>query len=181
MSTTNTTNTSNTNTNTSLEIQTILEKNRLDDLKRFLSTRQCLNATNTRLIYLFHFFQSAGILTTSFAAGNNNFTLIWLGVALNFLASLISIYEKTNSSMLKKLMNDIKLIKEGNYIDEGELIDVDDDLNKPNNNNVTTNKKGLNQEATLPLLGNATNNPLTTYSSYQSIDNVKTNAKSIDV
>jgi len=69
--------------------------------------------------------QSLGILTTSYAAGNNDTTLIWVGISLNFVATLISIYEKTNSSILKKLMADIKLIKEGNYVDEGELIDAE--------------------------------------------------------
>jgi hypothetical protein len=39
------------------------------------------------------------------------------------LATLISIYEKQNSNILKKLLNDIKLIKDGTYIDEEELID----------------------------------------------------------
>jgi len=109
----------------SLEIQSILDNNELDDLKRFLSKRRCLNASNSYLIYLFNFVQSLGILTTSYAAGNNNATLIWVGISLNFVATLISIYEKTNSSILKKLMADIKLIKEGNYVDEGELIDLE--------------------------------------------------------
>jgi len=91
--------------------------------------------------------QSLGILTTSYAAGNNNATLIWIGISLNFVATLISIYEKTNSSILKKLMADIKLIKEGNYVDEGELIDVEN-LTTPQQKNaeplLSTNKQGYN-------------------------------------
>jgi len=131
----------------SLEIQSILDNNELDDLKRFLSKRRCLNASNSYLIYLFNFVQSLGILTTSYAAGNNNATLIWIGISLNFVATLISIYEKTNSSILKKLMADIKLIKEGNYVDEGELIDVEN-LTTPQQKNaeplLSTNKQGYN-------------------------------------
>jgi hypothetical protein len=149
---------------TSLEIQSILDKNRLDDLKRFLGKRQCLNTTNSYLIYLFHFVQSAGILTTSFAAGNNNTNLVWIGVTLNFLATLISIYEKTNNSILKKLMNEIKLIKEGSYLDESEVIETDN-LNAQNNTtntntkNVNTNNDPNNTNndgITLPLFKNNT-------------------------
>jgi hypothetical protein len=149
---------------TSLQIQSILDKNRLDDLKRFLCKRQCLNTTNSYLIYLFHFVQSAGILTTSFAAGNNNTNLVWIGVTLNFLATLISIYEKTNNLILKKLMNEIKLIKEGSYLDEDELIETDN-LNAQNNTtntntkNVNTNNDPNNTNndgITLPLLKNNT-------------------------
>ena len=112
-------------TNVSVEINDILDKNRLADLKRFIDKRHCLNLSNTYFIYVFHLVQSAGILTTSYAAGNNNPNLVWLGITLNFLATIISIYEKTNNSILKKLMNDIHAIKSGNYVDEGELIDVE--------------------------------------------------------
>jgi hypothetical protein len=108
---------------TSIEIQTILDKNRLQDLKRFLEKRNCLNRTNSYFIYVFHLFQTLGIFTTSFAAGTNNANLVWFGVALNLCASLINVYEKTNNSLLKNILNDIKMIKEGTYIDEGEWVD----------------------------------------------------------
>jgi hypothetical protein len=107
------------------EIKTIFEKNTIDDLKRFLKKRQCLNTANSYLIYLFHLIQSAGILLTSFAVGNNNQNLIWIGVSCNILASLINVYEKTNNNILRRLMSDIKLIKDGNYIDESEIIDLE--------------------------------------------------------
>jgi len=110
--------------NISREIKSIFDQNMLDDLKRFLNKRQCLNTANLYLIYLFHLVQSAGILTTSFAAGSNNQNLIWIGVALNILASLINVYEKTNNTILKKLMNDIKSIREGTYVDEGEMVET---------------------------------------------------------
>lgn len=141
---------------TSLEIQTILDKNRVNDLKGFLKKRQCLNATNMYLIYLFHLVQSAGILTTSFAAGSNDTKLVWIGIGLNFLASLISVYEKTNSSLLKKLLNDINLIKDGNYIDEGELIDTDtinvQKLQMNKKTNISNNENDTNLKT--PLLNN---------------------------
>ena len=107
-----------------LEIQTIFDTNKLNDLNRFLSKRQCLNTTNSYLIYLFHLVQASGILTTSIAAGTNNTELVWIGVGLNIFATLINVYEKTNNSISSKLLSDIKLIKDNHYVDEGEFIDT---------------------------------------------------------
>ena len=84
-----------------LEIQTILDNNKINDLNRFLNKRQCLNTTNTYLIYLFHLVQSAGILTTSIAAGTNNKELVWVGIGLNIFATLINVYEKPILNTLK--------------------------------------------------------------------------------
>lgn len=108
-----------------IEIKHIFEENELIDLKRFMNKRHCLNNTNQWMMYLFHLIQSAGILTTTVAAGYNKKYLVWVGVGLNVLATLINVYEKTNNTMLKKLLNDIKAIKAGNYVDEGELVDTD--------------------------------------------------------
>ena len=107
-----------------MEIQTIFDNNKINDLHRFLNKRQCLNTTNTYLIYLFHLVQASGILTTSIAAGTNNTELVWIGVGLNIFATLINVYEKTNNSISSKLLNDIKLIKDNHYVDEGEFIDT---------------------------------------------------------
>jgi hypothetical protein len=109
-----------------VEIKEIFDINTLNDLKKFLNKRECLNTTNTNLTYLFYFIQSAGILTTSIATGNNNYTFIWVGVGLNVLATLINTYEKINNSQLKKLLKDIENIKNGNYTDESEIIDIEE-------------------------------------------------------
>jgi len=109
------------------EIQRIFDNNELEDLKSFMSKRHCLNNFNISLMYIFHIVQSAGILTTTVAAGYNQVYLIWIGVALNVLASLINVFEKNNNTMLKKLMIDIKKIKDGNYIGETALIEPDGD------------------------------------------------------
>jgi len=108
-----------------IEIKEIFETQKLDDLKSMMSRRRCLNTTNNVLIYLYHLVQSAGILTSSVAAGFNNQTLIWVGISLNIFASLIHVYEKTNNSIMRRLLHDIKSIKDGNYVAESELIDVD--------------------------------------------------------
>ena len=147
------------NKDIAIEIQNIFQQNELEDLKKFLNKRQCLNTTNTYLIYLFHFVQSAGILTTSIATSKNDENLIWIGVALNILATLIHVYEKTNNSIMKKLMNDIKAIKDGNYVDEGELVDLD----KKDDDTTTKSTNDLSK----PLLGDPN-------SSYQTFSQEKT-------
>lgn len=115
------------NKSISVEIKQIFDANTLNDLKKFLNKRECLNTTNIYLTYLFYFVQSAGILTTSIATGNNNYTFIWVGVGLNVLATLINTYEKINNSQLKKLLKDIENIKNGSYTDETEIIDIEEE------------------------------------------------------
>jgi hypothetical protein len=120
-----------------LEIQTIFDNNKINDLHRFLSKRQCLNTTNSYLIYLFHLVQASGILTTSIAAGTNNTQLVWIGVGLNIFATLINVYEKTNNSISSKLLSDIKLIKDNHYVDEGEFIDTGSQNSQPKKSRVS--------------------------------------------
>ena len=76
------------------------------------------------LVYLFHIVQSAGILTTTIAAGYDMKELVWVGVGLNIMASLLNVFEKTNNSMSKHLLKDINAIKEGTYVDEGTLVET---------------------------------------------------------
>ena len=141
------------NKDISNEIKDIFDNNMLNDLKRFIQKRQCLNTTNSYLIYLFHFVQSAGILTSSVAAGNNNTNLIWLGIALNFLATLVHIYEKTNNSILKKLLVDIESIKAGTYVDESEMVNI---------SSISTSTKNKDTSESIPI----TNPMIETASSY---------------
>jgi hypothetical protein len=110
----------------STEIQKIFEDNKLEDLKYFISRRKCLNSWNMAFIYFFHIVQSAGILTTTIAAGYDMKEIIWLGVGLNILASLINVFEKTNNGISKKLMKDIQAIKEGTFVDESEVIEIEE-------------------------------------------------------
>jgi hypothetical protein len=105
----------------STEIQSILEKNKLDDLKEFIGKRKCLNSCNLTLIYLFHVVQSAGILTTTIAAGYDMKEFIWVGVGLNIMATIINAFEKTNSAVSKGLLKDINAIRDGTYVDESSV------------------------------------------------------------
>jgi len=107
------------------EINTILNNNKIEDLKKFLEKRNCLNNTNQILNYLFHIIQSAGVLTTTIAAGYNIKELVWIGVGMNILASLINIFERTNDSISKRMFKNIQAIKNGTYIDEGMMVDVE--------------------------------------------------------
>jgi hypothetical protein len=111
--------------NTTDEIKQLLDENTINDLKRFLNKRQCLNTTNSYLIYLFHLVQSAGILTSSYAVSNNDNNLAWIGISLSVFATLIHTYEKTNNFILKKTMNNINTIKEGKYVDEDCIVEFD--------------------------------------------------------
>ena len=108
------------------EIQKILETNTLEDLKGFIKRRNCLNSWNIALIYLFHIVQSAGILTTTVAAGYNFKEIVWVGVGLNIVASLISVFEKTNNAISKNLLKDIQAIKDGTFVDEGIAVEMPD-------------------------------------------------------
>ena len=106
------------------EIQHIFDTNKLEDLKEFINRRKCLNNWNIALVYLFHFIQSAGILTTTIAAGYDIKSIVWVGVGLNILASMINIFEKTNNGISKKLMKDIQAIKDGTYVDESVSVEI---------------------------------------------------------
>jgi hypothetical protein len=112
------------------QIQEIFDQHELDELKTIMHRRHCLNQCNLYLVYIFHLIQSAGILTTTIATGYNYTELIWVGVGLNLLASMINIYEKTNAAMSKRLLMDIDKIKAGQFVDEG-AVDIPLDV-KPN-------------------------------------------------
>ena len=122
------------NKDIALEIKEIFDKNTLSDLKRFLHKRERLNYANSYLMYLFYLVQSAGILSASIGAGYSDVYLLWSGIGLNALASLIITYEKLNNSIMKKLMRDIKDIRDGKYIDEIEIIDPDQKSERDNTN-----------------------------------------------
>jgi len=96
----------------------------LEDLKQFISRRKCLNSWNIGLVYLFHFIQSVGILTTTIATGYDMKEIIWVGVGLNILASFINVIEKTNNGISKHLLKDITAIKDGTYVDESEVAEI---------------------------------------------------------
>ena len=114
------------------QVDCILQKNRIGDLRDFINMRHCLNRCNFGMLYMFNIMQSTGILISTIAAGNDMKVLMWIGVSFNCVASLIAIFEKNNVSISKKLLRDIETIKNRTYIDESVLeSDVENGNQKP--------------------------------------------------
>jgi hypothetical protein len=134
------------------EIIQIFQKNKHSDLQRFLSNRRCLNTTNICFTYLFYFIQMVGLLTTSVAQSYNMTNVVWVGIGLNSLATLIHTFQQTNNKISKHMLDNIISIKNGTYVDEGILIDIDDKSDKKSENmstnNVSTNNVGTNNVST---------------------------------
>jgi hypothetical protein len=118
------------NTNINIEIQEILENNKISDLKRFIKKRQSLNSCNVCLSYLFYLMQSIGILTTTIGTGYEIKELIWTGIGVNILASLIHSYEQINNNISIKLLKNIENIKKNTYVDEDVMIDLNEENKK---------------------------------------------------
>ena len=118
------------NTNIQIEIQEILETNKVADLKRFIKKRQSLNSCNVCLSYLYYLVQSVGILTTTIGTGYEVKELIWTGLGVNILASLIHSYEQINNNISIKLLKNIENIKKNTYVDEDVLIDLNEEDKK---------------------------------------------------
>lgn len=118
------------NNDTNIQIQEIFEHNKVEDLKRFIKKRQTLNSCNICLSYLYYLVQSVGILTSTIGTGYNVKELIWAGIGVNVLATLIHSYEQINNNISIKLLKNIENIKNNNYVDEDVLVDFDEDNNK---------------------------------------------------
>ncbi len=108
------------------EVVLLLQANKMSDLKRFISNRHCLNTSNICFTYLFYVVQMVGLLTTSVAQSYGSTNIVWLGIGLNSLATLIHTFEQTNNKLSKHILDNIISIKNGTYIDEGILINIDD-------------------------------------------------------
>ncbi len=115
------------------EIETILAQNSVQDLRKLLRKRACLNNCNVCFVYLFHLLQTGGVIVTSiYASFEENKLLLWLGIGLNAAASLVSIYEKANLTFSEKMVEDIKKIKDLKYVDESTVVDMNNpETNKP--------------------------------------------------
>ena len=120
---------------TKIEILQIINKNKIDDLKRFISKRGCLNISNQYLTYLFYGLQSVGVFATSLGTSYQNEYLVWSGVGCNTLASFVYIVINSNSKINHTLFSNIKSIKNNTYIDEASL----DTFDKKSVSNTATN------------------------------------------
>mgnify|MGYP005998287365 CR=1 FL=1 len=102
-------------------INELFNQNKIEDLKEFIKQRSCLNTSNQYLSYLFYFFQTAGVFSVSLGQAYSNPYLSWGGVSLNSVASFIYIVINSNSKINSQLMQNIKSIFKGDYIDEGTI------------------------------------------------------------
>lgn len=102
-------------------VQSLLHYNKIEDLRTILRRRECLNNMNIALMYIFHLVQSAGILTTTMAAGYGSKEIVWVGAGLNAVAALIHVFENINYGLIKKYKSDIEAIQNDTYVDEREV------------------------------------------------------------
>ena len=113
-----------------------------DDLTQLIDNPICLDKNknnNIYLIYFFHIVQSSGIIITSVAVSYDKLYLIWLGLGLNVIASLINIYENVNNcNILKKKIKCVLVNEQG---DHSEIQDIYS--NAINNNNDEENVNPL--------------------------------------
>jgi hypothetical protein len=90
-----------------IQIKNMLEKTEMQELEINVKHASSLHQANIIIAYIFHIFQSIGIMTTTVAAGYGRNEFIWLGIGLNAIASLFHVIEKQNESLHKKLIKDI--------------------------------------------------------------------------
>ena len=109
---------------TEQQIVEILNRNKVNDLNKFLEKRSCLNTSNQWLNYCFNLIQGIGIFLVSLGQAYENPYFIWSGVACNSISSIIHIYENNNVKLSKTLLYNIKQIKMNKYVDES-MIDLD--------------------------------------------------------
>jgi len=128
-------------------IQKIFNENKIQDLKDFIKKRSCLNTSGQYLTYLFYLLQSSGVFLTSIGNAYKRDMLIWSGVGASSLASFIYIVINSNSKINSQLLNNVKQIYEGNYIDEGGI----DAMTEKKNNASTPTIASLGKKSTTEI------------------------------
>ena len=103
---------------TIIKINNIINKNKVDDLLRFINKRQNINCGNQWFGYLFYLIQTVSIFLTSLGQAYTNPLLSWTGIGLTSIGTLIHAIINSNNKINNSLMTNIKAIKSGNYIDE---------------------------------------------------------------
>ena len=103
---------------TIIKIRNIINKNKVDDLLRFMNKRQNINSTNQWLGYLFYLIQTISVFSTSLGQAYVNPYLSWTGIGLTSIGTLIHAIINSNNKINSSLMTNIKAIKSGNYVDE---------------------------------------------------------------
>ena len=120
---------------TALKINNMINKNKVEDLKRFINKRQNLNVSNQWFGYLFYLLQTASVFSTSLGQSYTNPYLIWTGIGLTSFGTLIHAIINSNTKINNNLMKNIKDIKGGSYIDESNIDGLDEKKSIHNNAN----------------------------------------------
>ncbi len=108
------------------KINNIINKNKVEDLLRFINKRQNINCSNQWLGYLFYLIQTISVFSTSLGQAYFNPYLTWTGIGLTSIGTLIHAIINSNNKINSSLMNNIKAIKSGNYIDELNIDALED-------------------------------------------------------
>jgi hypothetical protein len=103
---------------TVIQINNIINKNKIEDLLRFINKRQNINWSNQWLGYLFYLIQTVSVFSTSLGQAYVNPYLSWTGIGLTSIGTLIHAIINSNNKINNSLMTNIKSIKSGNYVDE---------------------------------------------------------------
>jgi hypothetical protein len=103
---------------TAIKIKNIINQNKVDDLLRFMNKRQNINCSNQVLGYGFYVIQSVAVFTSSLGQYLDNTYLIWSGIGLTSIGTLIHAIINSNNKINTSLMTNIKSIHSGNYVDE---------------------------------------------------------------
>jgi hypothetical protein len=103
---------------TAIKINNIINKNKVDDLLRFMSKRQNINCSNQLLGYLFYLIQTLSVFGNSLGQYTQNDYLIWSSIGLTGIGTLIHAIINSNNKINTSLMANIKAIHAGEYVDE---------------------------------------------------------------
>ncbi len=103
---------------TAIKINNIINKNKVDDLLRFMNKRQNINCSNQFLGYLFYAIQTISVFGNSLGQYTQNDYLIWSSIGLTGVGTLIHAIINSNNKINTSLMANIKSIHAGDYVDE---------------------------------------------------------------
>ena len=115
---------------TAIKINNIINKNKVDDLMRFMNKRQNINCSNQFLGYLFYAIQTMSVFGNSLGQYTQNDYLIWSSIGLTGIGTLIHAIINSNNKINTSLMTNIKAIHSGNYVDEIAIDGLDSDNKK---------------------------------------------------
>lgn len=144
---------------TALKINNMINKNKVEDLKRFINKRQNLNVSNQWFGYLFYLLQTASVFSTSLGQSYSNPYLIWSGIGLTSFGTLIHAIINSNTKINNNLMKNIKEIKGGSYIDESNIDGLDEKKSIHSNGHnavisIDTLKDSITNNITIPIIDN---------------------------